>query len=93
MVYGCEGDLRSDLVIEILQHVTVKILGVVNCDLLWDSIAIDNVLPENFFDCHGGCIGDRLWLNPFCEVFHCHNAKGVIALWVEFADNVDAQLL
>jgi hypothetical protein len=33
MVYGCEGDLRSDLVVEILEHVIVKILGIVDCDV------------------------------------------------------------
>jgi hypothetical protein len=48
MVYRCEGDLRSDLMAEILEHATVKILGVVDYDLLRDSIATYNVLP-NFF--------------------------------------------
>jgi hypothetical protein len=35
-------------VAEIHEHVTVNILGVVNCDLLWDSITTDNVLPKFF---------------------------------------------
>jgi hypothetical protein len=37
---------------------------------------------------------DRLRLNPFKEIFHYHNGKGVIALrWGEFANNIDASLL
>jgi hypothetical protein len=34
MVYGREGNLRPDLVAKILEHATIKILSVVNCDLL-----------------------------------------------------------
>jgi hypothetical protein len=78
-------------VIEILECVTVKILGVVNCDLQWDSVTIDNVLSEEFFYGSEGYVGDRLRLNPFREVFYHHNGEGVIALcWCEFVDYVNA---
>jgi hypothetical protein len=44
-----------------------------------------------FFDGRGGNVDDRLCLNPFSEVFHCHNGESVIALCrSEFANNVDA---
>jgi hypothetical protein len=72
-------------------HVIAKVFGVVNNDLLWDSIATDNILLEKLFNSQGGYVGDWLRFNPFHEVFHCHNGKGVIALcWSKFADNVDA---
>jgi hypothetical protein len=80
VVYRCEGDLRPDLVKEILEHATIKILGIINYDLLWNSIATDDVLPEEFFDGHRGYVGDRLHLNPLREVFDCHDGEGVIAL-------------
>jgi hypothetical protein len=48
MVYRCEGNLHADLVIEILEHVIVKILGVVDYDLLWDSITTNDVLQYIF---------------------------------------------
>jgi hypothetical protein len=52
MVYGCKGDLHSNLVIEILEHYTIKILVIVDCDVPMNAIAIDDILPEEFFD---GC--------------------------------------
>jgi hypothetical protein len=46
---------------------------------------------QKFFNGRRGYVGDRLHLDPFHEIFHCHNGKGVIALrWGEFANNVDA---
>jgi hypothetical protein len=60
-------------VIEILEHAVVKVLGVVDFDLLRNSIATDNVLPKDFFDGHRGYVGDKLRLNPLREVFHCHD--------------------
>jgi hypothetical protein len=48
MVYRCEGNLHADLVIEILEHVIVKILGVVDYDLLWDSVMTNDVLQYFF---------------------------------------------
>jgi hypothetical protein len=35
-------------VTEILEHATIKVLGVVDCDLLQNSIGTSNVLPEKF---------------------------------------------
>jgi hypothetical protein len=94
MVYGCEDNLHSDLMAEVHEYVAVKVHGIVDHDLLWDVITADNVLPEEFFDSCGRYVGDRLRLNPFHEVLHCHNGEGVIALhWGEFADYVDAPML
>jgi hypothetical protein len=36
--------------IEILEHGTIKILGIVDVDLLWNSIATDDVLPKELLD-------------------------------------------
>jgi hypothetical protein len=47
MIYGCEGNLRSDLVEEILEHIIVKILGIVDCYASWDTVAADDVFPED----------------------------------------------
>jgi hypothetical protein len=91
VVYGCEGDLHSDLMAEILEHVTVDVLGIINCDLLWDAIMTDNVLLEEFFDSSRGYVGDRLRLNPFHEILNYHNGEGIIAMrWGELADCVNA---
>jgi hypothetical protein len=46
MLYICEGNLRTNLVTKIPEHVTVKVFGIVNCDLLWDSVTTNNVLLE-----------------------------------------------
>jgi hypothetical protein len=46
VVYGCNGDLHPNLMVEILEHGTIKILGVVDRDMLWNSIGLDDVLPE-----------------------------------------------
>jgi hypothetical protein len=48
VVYRREGDLHPDLVVEILEHATIEILGIVDYDLLWNSIAIDDILPDDF---------------------------------------------
>jgi hypothetical protein len=48
MVFGCEGSLHINLVVEIIEHVTIEVFGIVNCDLLRDSIVTDNILLENF---------------------------------------------
>jgi hypothetical protein len=47
MIYGCEGNLRSDLVEEILEHIIVKILGIVDCYASRDTVAADDVFPED----------------------------------------------
>jgi hypothetical protein len=94
VVYSCEGDLRPDLMVEILEHGTLKILGVVDHDLLWNSIVTDDVLPEEFLNGGRGYVGDRLRFDPFDEVLHCYYSKSVVSLcWYKFTDNVDAPSL
>jgi hypothetical protein len=56
VVYGCKGDLRPDLVIEILEHGTIEILGIIDCDLLRNSVATDDSLLEESLDSGGGAV-------------------------------------
>jgi hypothetical protein len=49
MVYRCEGDLHSDLMVENLEHRIIEILGVINCDLSRDAIVANDILLEEFF--------------------------------------------
>jgi hypothetical protein len=94
MVYGHEGDFRLNLVAEILEHGTIKVFSVVDCDLLWNSIATDDVLPEEFLDGHRGNIGDGLCLDPLGEILHCHDGERVFSFcWSEIANDIDAPLL
>jgi hypothetical protein len=65
---------------EILEHVTIKILDVVDCDLMWNFVATDDVLPEEFLDGCGGYIGNRLHFNPLSELFHHYYGESVISL-------------
>jgi hypothetical protein len=76
---------------EILEHGTIKILSVVDGDLLRDSIATDDVLTKKFLDCSGGYVGYRLRFNPFGEVLHYDDDEGVIFMcWCKFAHDIDA---
>jgi hypothetical protein len=50
VIYRCAGDLHLDLMTEILEHGTIKILGVVDGDLLRNSTTTDDALPEKFLD-------------------------------------------
>jgi hypothetical protein len=50
VVYRCKGDLCPNLVAKILEHGTIKVLGVVNGDLLGNSVVADDGLPEEFLD-------------------------------------------
>jgi hypothetical protein len=50
VVHQCKGNLRSNLVAEVLEHFIVKIFCVVNSDVSWYSIAADDVLPKELFD-------------------------------------------
>jgi hypothetical protein len=78
-------------VVEILEHVTVKVLDIVDRDFLRDAIMAYDVLLEFFFDSCRGYVGDGLHLNPFHEVLHCHNGKSIVDLrWGEFVDYIDA---
>jgi hypothetical protein len=65
---------------EIVEHRAVKILGVMDCDVSGNAIAIDNIFSEELFDGCGADVCDRLNLNPLCEVLDCHNGDGVITL-------------
>jgi hypothetical protein len=78
-------------VIEILEHGTIKILSIVGGDLLRNSIATYDVLPEEFLDGCRGYVGYRLRFNPFAEVFHYNNGESVVSLcWCKFTHNVYA---
>jgi hypothetical protein len=46
VVYEYKGDIRPDLMAEILEHGTIKIFGIVDGDLLWNSITTDAGLPK-----------------------------------------------
>jgi hypothetical protein len=65
---------------EILEHVIVKLLGMVNSDFSQDAIAVDDVLPEEFLDSHGAYACDRLRLDLLCKVLNRYNSEGVVAL-------------
>jgi hypothetical protein len=94
MVYRRETNLHPDLMTEILEHAAIKVLGVMDCDLLGNSVATDDVLPENFLDGRGGYVSDGLCLDPLGEVFYCHYGKGVVSLcWHEFVHDINAPLL
>jgi hypothetical protein len=94
MVSRCEGDLRPDLVIEILERGTIKVLGIVDGDLVRNSITIYDILLEKILDYGRGYIGYRSHFNPFGEVLYRDDGEGVISLcWCEFAHNIDALLL
>jgi hypothetical protein len=91
VVYGCERDLRPNLMAKILKHGAIEILGIVDSDLLLNSRATDDVMPEEFLDCRGGYVGNKLRLNPFGEVLHCNYSKSVISLcWCKFTNDADA---
>jgi hypothetical protein len=68
------------LLTEILEHFTIKVLGIADCDVSGDAIAIDGILPKELFDGYRAYVCDRFRLNPLCEVFDCHNGEVVIAL-------------
>jgi hypothetical protein len=65
---------------DILKHGTIKVLSVVDSDLLWHSIATDYVLPEEFLVGGGGYVGSRPRFNPLGEVLHYDYSKSVISL-------------
>jgi hypothetical protein len=81
-------------VAEILEQGTIKVLGIVNGDLLRNSIATDDVLPEELLDGGKGCVHYRLHFNPFSEVFHYDNGEGVVSLpWCKLTHDVYASPL
>jgi hypothetical protein len=76
---------------EILEHSTIGILGIVNGDLLRNSVMTDDVLPEKFMDGGGGYICYWFRFNPSGEVLNWDNGKGVVILcWCKFSHDIDA---
>jgi hypothetical protein len=49
VVYRCEGELHPNLVTKIFEHCTIKILDVIDGDLLRNSVAIVDVLLEKIW--------------------------------------------
>jgi hypothetical protein len=49
---------------EILEHCIIKILCVINYEVLRDTIAADDILPDEFFDGCRDYVCDGLCLNP-----------------------------
>jgi hypothetical protein len=80
VIYRCKGNLCSDLLTQILEHCIVEVLGVVDCNVLGNAVAIDDILLEELFNSCGDDVCDRFFLNPLCEVLDCHHDEGVIAL-------------
>jgi hypothetical protein len=77
--------------IEIIEHGTVKILGIVDGDLLRNSVTTDDVLPEKFLDSGGGYVGYWFRFYLFCEVLNSDDGEGVISLcWCKFSHDIDA---
>jgi hypothetical protein len=68
------------LIAEILEHVIVKLLGIVDGDFSRNTKMIDDVLPEKILNGSGAYVGDRLHLNPLCEILNCYDGEGVVAL-------------
>jgi hypothetical protein len=94
VIYRYEGDLRPNLMTEILEHGTIKIIGIPDGDLLRNSVTTDDVLPEKFLDGGGGYVCYCLRFNPFGEVLNCDNSEGVVSLcWCKFSHDIDAPLL
>jgi hypothetical protein len=79
---------------EILKHGIIKILDIVNGDLLRNSITTYDVLPEKNLDGGGGYICYWFRFNPFGEVLDCDNGEGVVSLcWCKFSHDIDAPSL
>jgi hypothetical protein len=66
--------------VKILEHVIVKLFGVIDGDCSCNTEAADNVLPDKFLDGHSTYVGHQLCLNPLCEILDCYNGKGLTVL-------------
>jgi hypothetical protein len=75
VIHQRECDLCSNLLVEILEHCVVEVFCVVDYNASRDTIAVDDILPEEFFYCCRAYIGERLHLYPLHEIFDCHNMK------------------
>jgi hypothetical protein len=90
VIYRCEGDLHPNLMTEILEHGTIKILDIVTGDLLRNSVTTDDVLPKKL-DGGGGYICYRFHFNPFGEVLDYNNGECVVFLcWCKFSHDIVA---
>jgi hypothetical protein len=66
MIEWDEGYLHPNLMAEILEHVIIKLLGVVNCDFSRNTKVTNDVLLEKLLNGREAYVGDRLCLNPLC---------------------------
>jgi hypothetical protein len=66
--------------VNVLEHVIVELIGIVNGDFSLDTIAADDVLLEESLASHGAYVCDRLRLDPLCKILNYYNGKGVVAL-------------
>jgi hypothetical protein len=48
VIYRHERDLRSDLLAKILEHCTIKVFCVVDCNVSRDTVAADDFCQKNF---------------------------------------------
>jgi hypothetical protein len=81
-------------VTEILEHAAIEVLSVVDCDLLQNSITVDDILPEEFLYSCQGHIGGGVRFDPLGEVFHRYNGESVISLCEsEFSNDINASPL
>jgi hypothetical protein len=80
VIYRCERDLRSDLLAKVLEHYAIEVLCVVDHDVSGDTVAANDILQEEFSDCCGAYIGERLRFDPVHKIFDRHNGEGVVAL-------------
>jgi hypothetical protein len=65
---------------EILEHVIIELLGIINSDLSRNAIATDYVLLEEFIDGRGAYICDELRLDPFRDLLDRYDSENVVAL-------------
>jgi hypothetical protein len=65
---------------EILEHVIIELLGIVNSYLSWDVVVADYVLLEDFLDSPGAYICEGLRLNPIHEIIDRYDSEGVVSL-------------
>jgi hypothetical protein len=76
---------------EIIEHSTIKILGIVDSDFLRNSVTTNDVRLENFLDGGGGYIWYWFRFNPVGEVLDCDNGEDVVSLcWCKFSHGIDA---
>jgi hypothetical protein len=76
---------------EILEHITIKILGIIDGDLPRSAVTTDDVLPQKFLDGGGDYICYWFRFNPFGEALDCDNGECVVSLcWCKFSHDIDA---